>query len=98
MCIIRHISKFDSFTGIFPDKSGNKICIFAQTDKSNPSFLTVEGLLLLVYVLIMHGWAKTSSESAASNKLSTRQPPAPIFLSDLDNRTDRHIQVVVRNL
>ncbi len=33
-----------------------------------------------------------SPESAASNKLSTRQPPAPIYLSDLDNRTDRHIQ------
>ncbi len=42
----------------------------------------------------MHGWAKTSPESAASNKLSTRQPP--ILLSDLDNRTrpahNRHIQ------
>ncbi len=34
-------------------------------------------------------WAKTSPESAASNKLSTRQPPTPIILSDLDNR---HIQ------
>ncbi len=36
----------------------------------------------------MRGWAKTSPESAASNKLS--------ILSDLDNRTrpapDRHIQ------
>ncbi len=48
------------------------------------------------YALVMCGWAKTSSESAASNKLFTRQPPAPIFLSDLDNRTrpapDRLIQ------
>ncbi len=44
----------------------------------------------------MCGWAKTSPESAASNQLSTRQPPTTIFLSDLDNRTrpapDRHIQ------
>ncbi len=43
-------------------------------------------------------WAKTSPESTASNELSPRQPPAPIFLSGLDNRTrpasqdDRHIQ------
>ncbi len=35
----------------------------------------------------MLNYAKTSPESAASKKLSTRQPPAPIFLSDLDNRT-----------
>ncbi len=35
----------------------------------------------------MLGRAKTSPESAASNKLSTRQPPAPIFLFDLDHRT-----------
>uniref|UniRef100_A0A672PRI8 Discs large MAGUK scaffold protein 4 n=1 Tax=Sinocyclocheilus grahami TaxID=75366 RepID=A0A672PRI8_SINGR len=30
----------------------------------------------------------------SSNKLSTRQPPAPVFLSDLDNRTrpDHHIR------
>ncbi len=41
----------------------------------------------------MCGWAKTSFESAASNKVSTRQPPAPIFLFDLDNRTQRHSQV-----
>ncbi len=40
-----------------------------------------------LYTLVMRGCAKTSTESAASNKLSTRQPPAPIFLSDLDNRT-----------
>ncbi len=44
----------------------------------------------------MRGWAKTSPESTASNKLSTRQPPAPIYLSDLDNRTrpapDRYSQ------
>ncbi len=44
----------------------------------------------------MRGWAKMSPESEASNKVSTRQPPAPIFLSDLDNRTrpapDCHIQ------
>ncbi len=44
----------------------------------------------------MRGWAKTSPESAASKNLSTRQPPTPIFLSDLDNRTrpapDLHIQ------
>ncbi len=47
-------------------------------------------------VLVMHRWANASTESAASNKLSTRQPPAPIFVSDLDNRTrpkpDCHIQ------
>ncbi len=30
---------------------------------------------------------KMSSESAVSNKVSSRQPPAPIFSSDLDNRT-----------
>ncbi len=35
----------------------------------------------------MREWAKTSPESTASNKLSTCQPPTPIFLSDLDNRT-----------
>ncbi len=38
-------------------------------------------------VIVMRGLAKTSPESASSNYLSTRQPPAPIFLSDLDNRT-----------
>ncbi len=31
------------------------------------------------WTLVMRGWDKTSPESAASNKLSTRQPPAPIF-------------------
>ncbi len=29
--------------------------------------------------LVMRGWAKTSPESAASYKWSTRQPPTPIF-------------------
>ncbi len=32
----------------------------------------------------MLNYAKTSPESAASKKLSTRQPPAPTFLSDID--------------
>ncbi len=45
---------------------------------------------------MMRGWAKTSPESTALNKVSTRQMPAPIFLSNLDNRTrptpDRYIQ------
>ncbi len=35
----------------------------------------------------MRGWAKTSPESAASTKWSSHQPPAPMFLSDLNNRT-----------
>ncbi len=39
----------------------------------------------------MRGLAKTSPESTDSNKLSTRQPPAPIFLSDLITAPDRHI-------
>ncbi len=37
--------------------------------------------------IVTCGLAKTSPESAASNRLYTRQLPAPIFLSDLDNRT-----------
>ncbi len=33
-----------------------------------------------------------SPESAALSKLSTCQPPAPIFLSDLITAPDRHIR------
>ncbi len=40
-----------------------------------------------VFTIVMRGWAKTSPEYAASNILPTHQPPAPIFLSDLDNHT-----------
>ncbi len=40
--------------------------------------------------LVMRGWAKTQTPTVS------RQPPAPIFLSDLDSRTrpapDPHIQ------
>ncbi|KAI2665085.1 14-3-3-like protein 1 [Labeo rohita] len=37
----------------------------------------------------------TSPESADSNKLSARHPPAPVFFSDIDNRTRSPFTIIL---